>query len=301
MKRILSILLCVALSLCVFAGCDEDSKKNDVQETQQGAASLTDEEIIDKSVEAFSAIKSVRVDAKTENVIAAQGQTITTNADVITDVDLENKIQYAKMTMKQNGNTVVSETYVSVDDDSVSVYVSNDGKWMKQTQELDYTRAKELGLDPASSGDMMNLYLENLKVNGTRTEATVNGKDCYVFKSDVDGSQLEMLESSALKDTINQLMRAGITESELSDILSSMGKVGYEIAIEKETFLPVRLYMDMGEAMNTLMDALLKKSGSASDIKVEKCIGDTLYTDYDSIKPIVISDAALNGKEQKMY
>lgn len=321
MKKLISIIICLAMSICMLAGCDEETqskkeKKSEDNETTQSQSqdkekepgkkepvekNFTDEEIIDKSKEAFSDIKSVSVVAEVETDVSVMGQTVTTKGDVVTDVDVENSIQYANVSMTQNGTTTVSETYVKADGNQVETYVSSNGIWMKQTQGIDLSKAKELGIDPSSTNVMVELYLDNLKNNSTKTEETVDGKECYVFEASINSSQIEMLKQSSLKDTINALMQAGISEEELEEMLSSMGNIEYKISIDKETFLPVRMDMEMSEAMTVLMGALLETQGVNMKVEIPRCVAASKYTNYNSVASIVIPDEALNGEEIAMY
>ncbi len=305
MKKIIALLLCVVMSFGIFAGCDEDkpagNTANEISnEAAPSASGLSVAEIIDKSIDAFGKIKSCSVYAETENVISVGNNKIATKMVVNTDVDLEAKMQYAKMVTEQSGSKVETQTYVDASSDNVSVYLLQNGTWVKQTSGLPVNRAEELGLYPKND-ELMMLYLEQCKLNSEMTEQTVDGKECYVFDVKIDGSQFEIIKKSTLKDTLNALLKTGMTEDELNDLIAKMGEFKYTISIDKSTFLPVTLDADMTDAMNGFMKELMKRSGVKEEITVSDVVLVSKYSRYDQVEEIVIPSEALNGREATMY
>ena len=131
--------------------------------------------------------------------------------------------------------------------------------------------------------------------------AQVNGKTAAVYSGKVDGKYLQdILNSAGAGEEMAEAFGADLS----ADILASLGKLEVTLMIDEETGLPVRYIVDMTDAVKDLIEAALVQSMGGMSLseagvtfEIPTAVLDLVLSQFDSVEPIVIPEAALNAPE----
>lgn len=272
-RKILSLLLILCLVLS-FAAC--------------GSKGMSDEEIMQKSVENMQALNSLTAESVVEMVFSAGGETMNMTTEMVQRMINEPLALEQTMTMTMGGEAeeLQSAVYLEADGDNLITYTQMEGKWYKTTQ------SGFEALKAYDSTGAMALYMEameNFKKVGTEKVAGVKtNKYEGVIPEEYFQS---ILEASGMD---KQLGLQGAGEETLANLFKGMGEMPITIWIDGEKLLPVKYDYDM----SAMMKAIMSSMGMGEDeLSIDKVTMSMIITGYDNVDEIVIPQEARDAEE----
>lgn len=295
MKRLLALIMAMALILC-FAACNDEKAENKdgaktTVEEEAGTGTevpeveekeLSAEEVSEKSLAAMKDAKTVKgtMEAVMNISAAGQGMDMTISADM--EEDVENRIAHMKMDINAMGQNVETEMYIEYSDTTATMYINNMGTWAKQ--EVDVSAlSSELGMGMEGIEGTV-AYIENLADYSMEK----NG-DTYVVEGKPDDSQFEKIMSSVMKSTLGS---DEIPEAMVEKLIESMKDIKVTAHIDAETFLVTGFDMDMSDMIVSMFDALSEYTGQEIKLDNAKYTAKVKYSDYNEPVNIEIPEEA---------
>lgn len=277
-----SILFILFLTACneKAAPVTEDVNESvKAEETKNGEAELTAKEVYKKMVEASSEVKSlgVKLDIKQEMTSQADGSAITTETKTDSKVIQEPLSLYQQIEVNYN-NPAIGEQKGKIEqyliDEGFYMYDAERKVWGKYNANYEEV-AKQLNLQKGTN------QLDSLKDLESFAED---------FSFEKEANQY-ILTLSGNDDNMNEFVKKSFPTNwpELEQAMKSMSIHGveYEIIIDKTTFLPSVMNVDMNIDIVT----------NGNTIRLEQSI-DSSYYDYNEIDDIVLPKEALDNPEE---
>lgn len=239
MKKSLSILVGLLL-VFMLAACNQtatpvnnatDSNKEASKEKQ---SELTLEEVLEKSTAASESLKSFSVKMDMDQKISSSVEEMNMDMKSVIDMDvvMDPMAFYQKMTMTIGEEKVEMESYFS--EDGMFFYEPSGGQWMKFPQEM-----TDMFLQ--MTGEQQNPGDELKKLQRFVDDFTFEQDDKnFILKLKAEGEKFNQF----IKETAMESLPADLAQEELLDQMN-IKSVDYEIVIDKETFNPVSLIVDM--------------------------------------------------------
>lgn len=270
MKKTLSLLTGFFL-IFMLAACNQtadpvsnsEKNKEEATNTTEKTSKLTLEEVLEKSTTASESLKSFSVKMDMSQNISSDQDDMNMDTHSVIDMDVvtEPMAFYQKMKMSMGEETFETESYFS--EEGMFFYEPSNGQWMKFPQ------------------DMTDAFMQ---MSGQQQNPGEELKKLQKFVDDFTFEQDEknfILKLKASGDKFNDFIKEAAVEAlppEMAqeDLLSGMkvNAMEYEILIDKETFNPVAIIMDMDMEMtieNQTIKMKQKMNGQYSNLnKVEK-------------------------------
>ena len=180
-----------------------------------------------------------------------------------------------------------TEMYILSEEDRYIAYLNDGNKWTKQYLDAEQRKSKLDELSGFISEGFTN-YVSGLE-NLTMTEEEAEGKKVYRIDSRISAESI----SGALKETLETM---GVDPGSVD--IGKLGSVSYRVWIEKKTFLPMRLEMDMTELMNAVLEESVKGSAAQGQVKVTQMLLNVKYYDYGQVGSIQPSEEAASARMQ---
>lgn len=286
MKKFIMGLMALALVFSLAAcGQSESASKNednDKKQEQQEAPKkeepkLTAQDVYDKTMEASEEIKSFAIKMDMEQEMSSGVESLKFDTAIDMDMTMDPLALYQKMTMTAAGEEIVSETYFT--EAGMYIYEPTTGIWVKYPDEL---------VDPIleQSGEGNTPMSELQQLEDFADEITLKEEDKYyvlTLKADSSGKFNDLIQQT-LKDTMPEELM------EMPDVYDAfmnnfkINSMEYEIVIDKETYYPVELNMEMD--MDVTSEGETVKM--VQSVKAE-------YSDYNKVDEIVIPQEALES------
>lgn len=290
MKKTISLMLVLCLFLFSLCGCNNGGKSSEPDHSA--------EEIIDSILTNIENVESLYLECETDSSMSVMGSKVDSKSTVVSEVNIKEKVQYISMIMETLGNTVETECYIKENANGADVYLNANGNWIKQTAIIP-EKVTELGIS-TDSYQLMGLYFEMLKDNCEISETTADGREYYVFTGKIHAGE-EVLEKSSLGNTLHQLIESGLSQEQIEEIISNVGEFEVTLYVDKETLLPTQFEVDITEATQNIMTGLADVLGESGEIKVEKNVAVSKYSQYNEIGEITIPEEVLNAEEVALY
>lgn len=288
MKKSLSILAGFFL-IFILAACnqtaepvDEPEKNNEETEAtekteekaEEKVSELTLEEVMNKSTEASVDLKSFSVKMDLTQDMSDQGDlNVQTNSVIDMNIVTEPMAFYQKMNMSMGEESESFETESYFSEAGMFFYEPSTSQWMKFPQEMTDTFLQMSGTqsNPGEELKKLQQFVEDF----TFEQDTNN----YILKLKASGEKF----NEFIKETAAQQLPPEISAEEaLSDM--KINAVDYEILIDKKTFYPVALNMDM--------DLEMTIDGQTIAMK-QKMNGQ--YSNYNSIETITVPQEIIDS------
>ena len=239
------------------------------------------------AVEKLSQVQSLRMDMKLN--VAMDIALLACRMDLMRDPFLA-KVDVSFSAM---GEDLSAQLYAASEGDTATLYLSSDNgeTWEKQT-------SPTLGELPQAPADTLSLFGDvdavDMQLSGTEE---INGRPALVYSGALDGEVLkDFLYSTGILGALSSVMGVEVPEESLLDL----GDADVTLSFDAESGLPVRYTVDMTEVVTNLIEALLDQSlaGQAGDgmslsLDIPAVILDITLSQFDSVEPIVIPEAAL--------
>lgn len=165
------------------------------------------------------------------------------------------------------------ETYQVKDGDGYVTYTLTDDVWSRSTQADGTDR---VSIDLASD---VESQAERFEMAGELTE--INGKDCYEMIGAIEG---DVVSGMPGEDILESLTGLDLDEETLSDV-----EIPCIIDVYRDGILPARIYIDMSEIINTMVQA------ADQEITVSVCGIEMIYEEYDCIDEIRVPEEAVTA------
>ncbi len=180
-----------------------------------------------------------------------------------------------------------TEMYILSEDERYVAYLNDGSKWTKLYMDAEQRESKLDELNGFINEGFTN-YVSGL-VNLTMTEEEMEGKTAYRIDSTVTADAI----ADAMKESMESL---GIDADKVD--ISKLGSVGYTVWVDKKTYLPIRLDMDMTELMSAVMEEAVKGSASQGQVKVTEMVLSVKYYDFGQVGTIEPSEEAASARMQ---
>ena len=152
---------------------------------------------------------------------------------------------------------------------------------------------------PQSPADTLGLFvnMEDAELAFTGVQE-YNGQPVLVYVGDVDGEGLkDILYSTGVIGALGSALGMEVPEQSLLEL----GDAEVTFMFDEETGLPVRYAIDMTEVVKNLLEIIMSDSiggeGLTMSMEIPAVILDITLSQFDSIDPIVIPEAALAASE----
>lgn len=285
MKKFLMGLMALALvfSLAACGQSDSASKNEDSGKKQEQQApkkeepKLTAQDVYDETMAASKDIKSFSVKMDMEQELSFEGDTVKLNNAIDTDMTIDPMTMYQKMTMTAEGDEIVSETYFT--DEGMYILDPYTGWWIKYPDEEIQPILEQAGEGNAPISELQQLedFAEDI---------TLKEEDKYfvlTLKADSGEKFTEFIQQ-----TLEETMPEALLEMpDVYDAFMNNFKINnmeYEIVIDKETYYPVEVNMEMD----------MEVTAEGETFKMVQLVK-ALYTDYNNVDEIAIPQEALDN------
>jgi hypothetical protein len=277
-----SILFILFLTACNEKAAPVTENANKVakaEETKNGESELTAKEVYKNMVEASSEVKSlgVKLDIKQDISTEAEGVIVTTDSKSDSKIIQEPLSLYQQLELKWN-NEAVGDQHTKVEQ-----YLTDEGFFMYDTMadiwgkyNADYTEVlKQLNLQQGTN------QLDSLKELDSFA-------DDFTFKEEADQYILTLSGNDGkLNEYVKKSLPTNLPEIEQAMKSMTINNVKYEIIVDKKTFLPTVMNVDMNIDIIT----------NGNTILLEQSI-DSSYYDYNEIDQIILPKEALDNPEE---
>jgi hypothetical protein len=277
-----SIIFILFLTACNEKAAPVSENGNKVakaEDTKNGESELTAKEVYEKMVEASSEVKSLglKMDMEQEISTESEGVVMTTETKSDSKMIQEPLSLYQKIEVNYN-NPAVGEQKAKFDqyltDEGFFMYDIEGDNWGKYN--ADYSEvAKQLNLQQGTN------QLDSLK----QLDKFI---DDFTFEQDADQYILTLTGND---EKMNELVKDSFTTNipQVDEAMKSMNIQGveYEILIDKKTFLPSVMNVDMNMDITAEGNTLL----------INQSI-DSSYYDYNKIDEIVLPKEALDNPNE---
>ena len=234
MKKNLSYLVGLLL-VFMLAACNQTAEPVNKDKSEK-QSSLTLEEVLEKATAASESLKSFSVKMEMSQNISSNepGVNMDTQSAIDMDIVTDPMAYYQKMSMTMGEEKVDMESYFS--EAGMFFYEPTGGQWMKFPQEMTDMFLQMTGEQQQNPGDELK-KLQQFADDFTFEQDDKN----FILKLKASGEKF----NTFIKETAMESMPTGMTEE--MDLFDNMDikSVNYEIIVDKESFNPVSLKMDM--------------------------------------------------------
>ena len=301
MKRLLALIMAMALIFC-FAACEDEKKEEKAAETTEennasgenngGAGNdieidepeeLTADEVGEKTVEAMKEAKSVRAKMTAEMNMSAMGQDMNMTMSSESEEDVEAGLAHMDMNVETMGQQVKTEMYVEYSDTVATIYTNTNDVWTKQEVDMS-ALSSELGMGmDGLEGTMM--YIESLEdMNMTKEGNT------YTIEGRLGETKLQELMSSVMSTTLGDASE--IPAEIIEEMIASMEDIKLVAYIDADTFLVNGIEMDMSDMVVAMFGVVAEYAGEEIEIDVAEYVANIEYYDYNADINIEIPEEA---------
>nr|WP_307339387.1 DUF6612 family protein [Metabacillus malikii] len=285
LKKGLSILVGF-LFVMMLAACNssaepvnktEKSTEKETAATEEKQSELTLQEVFDKTTEAAKGLESFKVKMDLNQQISSD-QDAAANMDLGStlemDVVQEPLAFYQKMSTKIPDTEEVMDIESYFTKDGMYFYEPNSKAWMKFPSDMmeDLLQVSDQQTNPAAEIENLKKFVDDFKFQ--------QDDENYILVLNASGDKF----TDFLKETVQETLPEGMADS--TEVFENMkiNKMDYEIHIDKKTFYPTVLNLNMEMEM-TAEGQTIK---IAQDMKGQ-------YVEHNHIKEIEIPQEVIEG------
>ncbi|TCJ04528.1 DUF6612 family protein [Cytobacillus praedii] len=284
MKKTFSILAGFLL-VFMLAACNQtakpvdepvkdNEKASETEKAKEKASELTLEEVMNKSTEASEGLKSFSVKMDLTQDMTDQGElNVQTTSVIDMNIVTEPMAYYQKMKMSMGEEAESFETESYFSEAGMFFYEPSTSQWMKFPQEMTDTFLQMSGQqsNPGEELKKLQQFVEDFTFE--------QDSNNYILKLKASGEKF----NDFIKETAVQQLPP---EMSAEDALSGMkiNAVEYEILVDKKTFYPVELNMDMDLEMTIEGQTIAMK---------QKMNGQ--YSNYNSVNAITVPQEVIDS------
>jgi hypothetical protein len=254
---------------------ENNTNTSENSESAEKESDLTLEEVLNKTTEASENLNSFSVNMKMDQMISAgqEEENMNISSDIQMDVITEPMAFYQKtaMSQDQSGETYETESYFT--EEGMFMYDPAGETWMKFPKEMSDQLIQ-------MSGQQTNPAEELKKLQEFTDDFTFEQDDNnFILNLKASGEKFTELMKETMADTLPPEMAAD------EEVFNNMNieNVEYTILVDKETFHPSSLNMDM------TMEMAVEGQTVTLNQKIE---GN--YSNYNEVKEITIPQEVLD-------
>nr|WP_232426151.1 DUF6612 family protein [Cytobacillus praedii] len=252
----------------------DNEKASETEKAEEKASELTLEEVMNKSTEASEGLKSFSVKMDLTQDMTDQGElNVQTTSVIDMNIVTEPMAYYQKMKMSMGEEAESFETESYFSEAGMFFYEPSTSQWMKFPQEMTDTFLQMSGQqsNPGEELKKLQQFVEDFTFE--------QDSNNYILKLKASGEKF----NDFIKETAVQQLPP---EMSAEDALSGMkiNAVEYEILVDKKTFYPVELNMDMDLEMTIEGQTIAMK---------QKMNGQ--YSNYNSVDAITVPQEVIDS------
>ncbi|MED3549033.1 DUF6612 family protein [Cytobacillus praedii] len=252
----------------------DNEKTSETEKAEEKASELTLEEVMNKSTEASEGLKSFSVKMDLTQDMTDQGElNVQTTSVIDMNIVTEPMAYYQKMKMSMGEEAESFETESYFSEAGMFFYEPSTSQWMKFPQEMTDTFLQMSGQqsNPGEELKKLQQFVEDFTFE--------QDSNNYILKLKASGEKF----NDFIKETAVQQLPP---EMSAEDALSGMkiNAVEYEILVDKKTFYPVELNMDMDLEMTIEGQTIAMK---------QKMNGQ--YSNYNSVDAITVPQEVIDS------
>nr|WP_242691066.1 DUF6612 family protein [Cytobacillus praedii] len=252
----------------------DNEKASETEKAKEKASELTLEEVMNKSTEASEGLKSFSVKMDLTQDMTDQGElNVQTTSVIDMNIVTEPMAYYQKMKMSMGEEAESFETESYFSEAGMFFYEPSTSQWMKFPQEMTDTFLQMSGQqsNPGEELKKLQQFVEDFTFE--------QDSNNYILKLKASGEKF----NDFIKETAVQQLPP---EMSAEDALSGMkiNAVEYEILVDKKTFYPVELNMDMDLEMTIEGQTIAMK---------QKMNGQ--YSNYNSVNAITVPQEVIDS------
>lgn len=298
MKKKLSAVLMTLGAVSMLCGFDSAETADSIMQKQQEAVTAVSSTDADISVNADVAINFAgaaltatangKIDA--EVLMAEPAMKLEGSIDVLSPLLGQENTYDFKMYLKTN-ESGTPDVYVYYGD-----MVSGDSFWDHETGNgIDMNGL----LDTASTVDMNTLSALGISFTLTPEAVDVDGTECYELSTVIDSETFSTVLDKASSLT-GQDLSADESVALAMELLTGL-KINMAYYIDTESYLPVKMHMDMNDSDLTAIEMLASAymtsmMGDEEELTLDIILNDLsmdVATAYNTVTEIVVPDEAL--------
>lgn len=283
MKKTLAFLLGVLLMMMLVAcnqkaepvGTNDDNSNNEsnqVGETNEVISELTLGEVLEKATSASESLKSFGMKMDLEQQMSG-AETMNIKSVIDMKASQEPLAIYQNITMEVQGTSEIIESEMYLTEDGIYMYEQTGEGWMKFPTEMSevLTQSTPQQSNPAEELKKLQEYVDDFTFE--------QDGSFYILKLSASGEKFNKLINETLQQSLPEMTEA-ITASQDMKI----NKIEYEIWIDKKTYYPSKLAMNM--------DMNITDAGQTVSLK-QTMKGE--YTEHNNIGEITIPQEILDS------
>ncbi|MED3570679.1 DUF6612 family protein [Cytobacillus praedii] len=252
----------------------DNEKASETEKAEEKTSELTLEEVMNKSTEASEGLKSFSVKMDLTQDMTDQGElNVQTTSVIDMNIVTEPMAYYQKMKMSMGEEAESFETESYFSEAGMFFYEPSTSQWMKFPQEMTDTFLQMSGQqsNPGEELKKLQQFVEDFTFE--------QDSNNYILKLKASGEKF----NDFIKETAVQQLPP---EMSAEDALSGMkiNAVEYEILVDKKTFYPVELNMDMDLEMTIEGQTIAMK---------QKMNGQ--YSNYNSVDAITVPQEVIDS------
>ena len=262
-KRLMALGITAAMAAGLLSGCGTKATPENLLRDMQKNAEKTE-----------SALLNFKMDIAMGDGTNDVSLGMDMNMETTTEPEASHGKGTVSISMSGMDFSVETEMYSVQEDGGYVTYTLMEDQWTKEVSD-----DGEMTGEVDSIADNVEEYADQFEL--AEDLVTVNDKECFELTGELDGDLFsEMMQT----DMLDSLAGYGIDEEALSDMMFPC-----TIDIYKDSILPARLYFDMTESMDPLMED--------SGVTVSECYVDMTFMEYDTVEEITVPDEAVSAAE----
>jgi hypothetical protein len=250
---------------------------------------------------ALDGVDSLHTFAKTNSDLSVDGHRISVNTTMKSDVNYAEGINHCVVTTEYDSTSVTNDMYIKTNQDMSDIYMQSSGIWVKQNVSNDKLYKLGKGVD---GRDGIKFYL-NAMDNVYMEETTLDEKSVYLLSGSISSENTEEIFKLVGMDSImDSLMSEDIDEETIKGWFSSLNPIVVTFYIDKETYLPIKLDLDMTSMTDSVIGKIAdwwkKEYSEKVSYKIYTNSATLNFSEYNSVESITIPSDAYNGRDYKI-
>lgn len=278
---------------------------SDAQDAKGVLAFYTDftppiKEMMQKVNTALDGVKSVHLSQSTTSDYSVMGSSVSMGITLESDVNLTNGIMHTNMNTKYGGRSISNDIYVKTTGNASDIYMYTSGMWVKQTG-ISTDDLYKLG-NGFEGVEGIKFYLNTMDDAFLENDSDKNN---HIISGTIGSAETEeALKKAGLSTLIDQLSDEDeVSEADLQAMLNNLSPMKITFYIDKTTFLPTKMQVDMKDTTDSIyrnLKNIAAKYGESISYSIKSNEAVTLFTQYNNLSEILIPDEAANGTDYKI-
>lgn len=270
MKKFLAILMAISMVIVLFTSCVatkvdsgngiEAEINTDVPKMPEKVKVQSFDELLKKRTEAGKNIENLSADVKCAIDLEMMGEVERVDMDMQIEADTTNTLTHMLITTtpQSTGETTTSEVY----SDTKYTYTKDvTDEWFKHENDIEDNLELKALIE-----ELKNKEIDYSKYvsDGVYSEETYDGKECFKLCYNMNLKLFDMISEFGIGNDEIEDFRESLAEEVgpemagvLFDMFSDLGTIPVTEYIDAYTLYPVRMSMDMTQALESIIDKII--------------------------------------------